>query len=288
MGRRQFVICTLTGYGCVSRTTFITFPTQYHTLDRNRNNRPRYWVYIVLLSRRPATLLPLTGYIWLAFPAWTAHIPQTVWAYFFGATSICYLLHFIDVALLSKWSFETNGPISLAPRGRNAGRDTGDGTREGQTGTVWEQLRFGLIATFSHRNIGTPYEVKNVPLFLLEIQVMCPLRVKFLLSTVRKMVFCYLVLDILTSPRSQPEKNEILFSSRAVPFLTRLSELSIEEVAVRMLSTFIFWISGQCFLQPAYSAAAAAAVGLSLNEPKSWRPNFGPLIEAYTIRQFWR
>jgi len=43
-----------------------------------------------------------------------------------------------------------------------------------------------------------------------------------------------------------------------------------------------------CAQQGVYSLVALAAVGLGLSEPRYWRPLFGSISQAYTVRRFWR
>lgn len=229
---------------------------------------------------RLAGLPILLGCVWLAVPTCSERLPRTFWANVLGATSVSYLLQYIDVALLSKWTFEADGPTVRSDR---------EGKKnKAHTGTVWERLRFGLLLASNCRYVGTPYAVKNIPLFSSGDPSYVPSRATFLRRTVGRMTFCYLLLDIFTSLGSQPEQNAIMFSPAAVRFLKRYNELSAEQVIIRIMSTMLFWISGYCVLQVLQGILAAVAVGTGLDKVESWRPNFGQLAEAYTVRQFWR
>lgn len=227
---------------------------------------------------RPAALLLFLGSIWLVIPTCLEYIPRTPWAAMIAAVNIAYLLHFIEVALLNKWSFNANG-LTLSNHTE---------TEKASKGTAWERLRFGLLVAFSSRYIGTPSEVKYVPHFSTRDPSYVPSRTKFLLRELRTTILCYLAFDVLTNPSLRPENYALLSSPGAVPLLRRLNELSIEEVLFRTGCTFAFWISSCFGIKIVQSVLAFAAVAPGLSEVKSWRPAFGPLVEAYTVRHFWR
>lgn len=236
---------------------------------------------------RPAALPLFVGCIWLVIPTCFERIPQTLWTTLFAVLSIAYLLHYTEVALLNRWSFEADSPsFSDDSSSRQAKRHRGTGGK-GCIGTAGVRLRFGLLVAFSSRYVGTPYQVKYVPPFSATDAGYIPSRTKFLLGTARTMLLCYLVVDVLTTPGLLPEKNALLFSPETVPLLTRLGELSVEDILFRISSTFAYWITAYCVAQLLQGAFALVTVGTGLSEVKSWRPAFGPLAEAYTIRQFW-
>lgn len=213
------------------------------------------------------------------------------WASYFAGSGITCLLHSIETALLSRWSFETKNR-SLCPPGlwtkTTAGRGNGNNKRNTVSGgTFWDRLRFGYRAVFSYRNIGTSDEVKNVPPFSTSNPKYIPSRRQFLLHKATIFLTCYTILDLATSGPPQPDVNAINFSARKVPLLSRLSTVSSEDLIIRLATTVGLWVSLYCVIQAGTSLYAFICVALNIDEPKDWRPSFGSLKEAYSVRRFW-
>ena len=213
---------------------------------------------------------------------------RTSLASLYGGSSIGWAIHYVEIALLSRWSFETRSPNprptqpleNVKSRHKNAMAAT-------RTAGVGERLRYGYLVTFSFRNCGTPYEVKNVPLFSRQEPEYTPTRWRFLRHTAASALTCYLFLD-LSSLGMQPEQNPTLYSSEHVCFFARLRAVSREELFIRTLTSVGAWANMYCLLMLYQDIAAFIGVMSYCDEVKSWRPAFGPLKEAYSIRRFWR
>lgn len=152
---------------------------------------------------------------------------------------------------------------------------------------MYQRVRFGFSACFNSRMIGTPFEVKGVSPFSMKDPTYIPKRREFLLKGSLNFFISYFVLDTLIAGRS-PDTNPDVYSPHPVPFFTRLNALTMEQLIVRIIMTICFWISVYCVLQITHSIAAIIAVASGLTDVKGWRPLFGPLSQAYTIRQIWR
>ena len=192
--------------------------------------------------------------------------------------------------MLSKWTFEACGPTAVNPNlqmGRPGARHERLKTRSQGRSTVWQRVRFGFSALFNSRMIGTPFEVKGIPLFSTEDPTYIPTRMKFLFRESMKVFICFLVLDTLTTSGS-PDNNANEYSVHLVPFFIRLNEVTVEELVVRIIITICFWISIYCIMQLMHSVLAIIAVASRLTDVRGWRPLFGPPSQAYTIRKFWR
>lgn len=147
-----------------------------------------------------------------------------------GGGSAAYAFQYIETALLTRWNFEFQGPERLI---------TKLGQIKGQrrpVGTSWQGLRFGYYATFSYRCCGTPFEVKNVPPFSFTDRSYVPTRRKFILQFLRN----YLIIDAITVFGSA-EANSRLYAAEKVPFFFRIKSVTLEEIAVRIVSTVFFW-----------------------------------------------
>ena len=219
------------------------------------------------------------------------HTGRIFWASYFAGSGLTCLLQYIETALLSRWTFETQGIGSSAQRSsitssanESSSKDKHKGTFHG---TVWHRLRFGYRSIYSHRNIGTPNEVKNVPPFSAVDPQYVPSRARFLVDKAVIFLFCYMILDLATSGSPQPDANAINFSIRKVPLFSRLATVSGEELVIRLVTTLGLWVSLYCVLQAGTSLYAFVFVALCIDQPRDWPPSFGSLREAYSVRQFW-
>ena len=230
---------------------------------------------------------------WYSVPKCPTRVYHTFWAGTIGSYSTAYLLQYIDIALLSKWDFESHGPTVQPQAGRLAKaqvRSDPVETKEPKgkrQGTTLERLRFGFSACIDSRMTGGPFEVKGVPPFSSSNLTYVPTRGIFLRQTSMNVFLSYILLDIL-SASANPATNATVYSLRLVPFFSRLREVSIEEVVARIVISIGVWIGIYCMMQIMYGTVAFVAVASGLSEVRTWRPLYGPLSEAYTIRQFWR
>lgn len=242
---------------------------------------------------RPAIfplILTLQCYTILQCPYRVHH---TVWASVIGGYCSIFIIHYIEVALLSKWTFEACDPTTLNPnlqmgqlRANDEQLKTRSSRKQGH-GTVCQRVHFGFSALFNSRMIGTPFEVKGIRLFSTEDPKYIPTRTKFLLKESMNVFISFLVLDTLTTSGS-PDTNANEYSVHLVPFFIRLNEVTVEEIIVRIIITICFWISIYCIMQVMHSVVAIIAVASGLTDVRGWRPLFGPPSQGYTIRKFWR
>ena len=219
------------------------------------------------------------------------NIPRIFWASLVAGNAPTYLLRYLDLVLLNRWSFEAGGPSVpvLDDDGRKEGHVTAGGSNNGIThsaNATVAPLRFGLLATLSSRQVNTPFQVKNVPRFSNRHANFVPSRAVFLRNTALAILVCYLVVD-LSMLAAQPEQNPILFNQQNVPLLARWDELSAAELAVRTFASLAVWLNIYCMFRVGYGIMGFVAVGTGLSEVTAWPPAFGPLAEAYTVRRFW-
>lgn len=78
-----------------------------------------------------------------------------------------------------------------------------------------------------------------------------------------------------------------MFAQSQVPVFSRWRDVTGEEVAVRIGTSFAGWFVSYCGLEAMYDALAIAFVGVGLSEVRAWRPIFGLVRECWSIRQFW-
>ena len=228
--------------------------------------------------------LPVIGLcVYRAVPICLPAIGRVLWASLIGGHSLSFFLQYIDTALLSRWSVETNGPIGSSKTSlqfkQNHPRQASKKMRK------WDRMRFGYFAAVTTRNVGTAFEIKGIPPFSQRDPNYVPSKGRFLSQSVMRLVSCYLTLDLLTFA-SQPDQNPILYQHDRIPWKNP-ANLSVEHLIVRSASTLGFWVGLYCVIQAYMGAIAFVLVALDLNEVRHWPPGFGPVSEAYTLRRFW-
>lgn len=241
---------------------------------------------VIRIAALPLILLCLC----LIIPTCLEKVQRVIWTGLLAGNSTHFLLQYIETALLSKWSFETRGPSSrplTAQAPSINGKLKNSGTAKGTSAKeATERLKFGYHTFFSYRYTDTPYEVKGVPPFSIKAHSYVPSRGEFLRRKAIIICVCYLTLDLATS-NTEKEQNPRLFSAQNVPFFMRTYNLSTEGLIVRFATTLGLWVSLYCVIQLYMSTIAFVCVACGLDETKCWRPTFGSLSEAYTVRQFW-
>ena len=240
-------------------------------------------------SIRYAVLPPMLTFIWLLLPLYREQMQTKVQAGFLAVNTMMNVLQYIEMALLSKWSFETHSRGTTLPLEQDVDKTENlrSAKKDSNHGSFWQRLRFGYFAIFSTRLCGTRYEVKNIPHFDSRDPAYVPSRAKFLLQNLWTAVLCYLIVDFVASS-ADPAMNHIIYSASKVPLLTRIQDISGRELAIRLVSVLGVWAPGYFFLQLLLAVYTSARVACGLDQVEFWRPSFGPLSEAYSIRQFWR
>lgn len=173
------------------------------------------------------------------------------WASLVGGDAVSHLFHYIDVVLLCQWSFKPHGPRSdhdvLVPKSqeKNNNNNSLSMIPSKNDNSFWAKFSFGVWATCTTRFIGTPEQVKNVPVVVRSNPSFAPSRSRFLKHNAAFILLCYLGLDVMHI-LADPEVGRRYFMEENIPFFRRLGDITAEEVAMRV------------------SAAIGAAIGLLL------------------------
>ena len=252
--------------------------------------------FTVANSRVRLLVLPLALSIpWYVVPRCRERVQGDIWSGIAGGTSVFYCLTYVDLALLSKWCFESHGPshgpshpihnLHLARSSRQVKPDSNAWQAPGPS-SLADRLHFGFSSAFNARMIRTPWEVKGVPPFSTKDSTFVPTRAQFLLRTCLRLLTVYLVLDLLTA-WGDPDKNPVIYSLDLVPTFRRLGEVTVEQLVIRLITTIALWTSIYCIMTILYSVVSLIAVLSGASEARSWPPVYGSLSNAYTIRRFW-
>ena len=219
----------------------------------------------------------------LIVPRCTHHLHRSSWAALVGGYSTTFLLHLMATVISERRDLTIS---KKATNGIRSPHKDGNPKRDETKRRLWSHFKSGLQATFTCRWSGTPREVRNVPPFSSQNPNYVPSRTVFLRRHLLSLISCYLTLDLL-GLAADPEVNAIFFAPSKIPFWTRLRQVSSQEIAMRVFGTLGSGLGVFCSQQGVYSLLAILFVGTGLSQPLYWRPLFGSIGDAYTVRRFW-
>lgn len=229
------------------------------------------------------------------------HVPSTLWASVLAGNASTYVLRYLELVLIDRWSFDDGGPnrrlLRSSPDDEKKVREkiveNNDNNNRRIAAslqpatTSWRRrLRFGLDVSLNPRLVNTSYQVKNVPRWSQGEPQRVPSRGSFLRRTAFIVLLNYLAVD-LSSLGAQPERNAVLFSDQKVALFRRWDSLGPEELVVRALASFMLWLNIYCIFRIFHGLIVLLAVGSGFSKVQDWPPPFGPLSEAYSVRRFW-
>ncbi|KAI1390764.1 membrane bound O-acyl transferase family-domain-containing protein [Hypoxylon trugodes] len=142
-------------------------------------------------------------------------------------------------------------------------------------GAYWAIM---LLANF--RRIGTKWQVKNIPSW----PSGAPSRREFLRQKLTSIVAIYIILDVLSSG-PPPDANVVGIRNQVL--LLRIPELTSDELIFRVIAVTVYWINTYLFNLFMIEVASFVSVLTGITTPDQCRPLYGPIKEAWSIRQFW-
>ncbi|KAF5026804.1 hypothetical protein F66182_1088 [Fusarium sp. NRRL 66182] len=110
-----------------------------------------------------------------------------------------------------------------------------------------------------------------------------PQRGQLLLAKTVETIALYLIMDAAMSA-PLPEGHLI---TRDKQTLIRLSNLSWQDAAFRVVSTIGYWFISYVCNRLNHACAAVLTLSLGLSKPEDWPHLNGPLSACYTVRSFW-
>lgn len=237
---------------------------------------------------RPASLLLIVCNYYL-ISSYRLYIPRSPWIDIIAGEVQCGLLDHIEKLLLGRWSFEIRGPSAEIEKRKELGKgreieafiqksSTGDETRD--------RLRFGTWAAISSRYVSSPYQARNVPPYSTSDPSYIPSRRVFLLQRGATVLFKYLLTDLHVRV-SQSYCSHFASPENYAPLYAHFDEVTAEQALIRVGTTLGFWFGAYTSIQAYHSATAFIAVASGLMTPADWRPMFGSLSNAYSLRGFW-
>jgi len=146
-------------------------------------------------------------------------------------------------------------------------------------------MEFGSEVAGDTRGIGRSWQVKGVPYFSALRPSFVPSKAAFLLVNIVSVVGCFYLLNVVQGTLLQLGPG--YWVSRKVPVLARLSDASAGELGARTSVSAAWWIQQVCFLQGFYSIGCILAALSDESQIQTWRPLFGSLSDAHSMRNFW-
>ena len=239
---------------------------------------------------RPLGLIPMIGCVQLSMYAIhieDRNINALHLSIFVGSTTNM-LMQYLDSVLLSRWSYEAQGPTS-ALGGQKPLRTLSSASQpEGNylSSTLSSRLSFGWEEAFRARSTRTPWQVNHVPCFFPDRPKIVPTKTQFQYRMALEFLLSVLILDVMSlmGQGQDGSMNSIYFASSQVPFLIRLRNVTVEEAVLRLMASIMHWVATICLLQVMYDGAAIVVVALGLGRIERWPPLFNSLTECWSVR----
>ncbi|KAF4633488.1 hypothetical protein G7Y89_g4630 [Cudoniella acicularis] len=252
--------------------------------DTSATSSLRLPIFILLLSIT-ATIASTTA----------SQVTRSIYAVFLVSNALGLCLQYLDVALLSRWSFEARGPtaawggltpVQLLPRSKSK-----------WPAAQKSRFAFAFYASEASRLPNSPWEVNHVPYFRASAPEWTPSRMAFLRGHLMRLVIAILVLnglDLLSdvalppgSPVMENENGTDEVSRGFIALFAGYHDLTVKKTVEKIVTTILIRIAMYEILDGLYSLLAFASVATRISEPRDWRPMFGSLFESWSVRQFW-
>lgn len=236
---------------------------------------------------RPLGLIPMIGCVQIATHAIKTrdeNINPLSMSLTIGSTTGM-LIQYIDSVLLSRWSYEAQGPTSAL--GGQKSLRTPVGKQNSRLEALPSRLKFGWEESFRHRSTCTPWQVNHVPKFFPDRPEMVPTKTQYLYRMVQEFLLSFLTLDVMSFMGRDVSMNSVYFAPSQVPFFSRLQDVTVEEVIMRLVASVLHWVATMCLLHFMYDGAAIVVIALDIGQIERWPPLFNVWTECWSVRQFW-
>ena len=205
-----------------------------------------------------------------------------------GSTSSM-LMHYLDSALLSRWSYEAQGPT--APYGGQSilriPKQTREKEKRLETASLFRRLQYGWDESLRTRSAGTPWAISHIPPFYKDDSRRLPTKAEFVYWSLRRCVICLILVDVVCYMGRDTSQNALIFNSSRIALFSRLQNVTAEELILRVIASLLHWIVTTLYLHAIYDGVAAAVIGLDFGRMERWPPLYGSVTELYSVRQFW-
>lgn len=129
------------------------------------------------------------------------------------------------------------------------------------------------------------WEVKGMPHYSSADPQWVPSPIVFIVWKLAIIISCFFLNDYVVDARMALD-HDLMLPSR-VPFFTRSGEVTQNEVVTRLIVGVSTWLSGYFLMQIFFGCPALIGVCFKPSDVALWRPAFGSILDAYTVRGFW-
>ncbi|KAI4173844.1 MAG: hypothetical protein LQ348_006462, partial [Seirophora lacunosa] len=212
------------------------------------------------LLRTPLGLAPILSYVYLAFHSSRSNLYLNALI----SSTASMALQYLDSALLSRWTYAAQGPTSGLGGQKCLRRESdSDGDKAHRApASFTSRLRFGWKEAFRARSAASPWQVNNVPRFDSSRPEALPTKAQFVRTAALRCVLSLFVVDAVGWMGRDASMNAVHFAPGQVPVLARWREVTGEELALRVVSSLLHWMTFVCVLQAVYDGVAVVVVGL--------------------------
>lgn len=233
---------------------------------------------------RPAGLLATTL---CTPPQCMPYMTRTPWAACVGGYAVTYVYHYLDVALLSRWSFEHGGrPVGGLLRPTHPTTHPSPLREKADIGNVRARLQFGVKMACTFRFVGTAWEVRNTPPPPPPSPTVPTQRKAFLRRAFLSILASYAMLDLLATSADQELSSRFLTADK-IPVFARWRDVTAAELGIRCAAVLGSGLGLLSFQNGVYNVCALVCVAAGISEPGEWRAWNGAVGEAYTLERFW-
>lgn len=238
--------------------------------------------------QRYAVFAVLSFYAWLCMSNFSNYIQSTGFlAMAFGSTICSSPMVYFDRLIYRKWTYEdrraifgTKPPINVEENDSQKANTMPD-----DEDTFSSRFAFGQEVAGTVRGLGTPFEAKGIPPFSSTDPQWIPSPVLYIVWRLAVIISCFFIHKYLIDVRMGVDHDLMLPSH--VPFFARSGEVNRDDIVTRLYVGVSTWASGYCLMQIFFSFPALISVCFQPNDVALWRPAFGSVLDAYTVRGFW-
>lgn len=226
-------------------------------------------------------------YAWLCISNFPKYIQSTgLLAALLAASLVSVPLVYFDRLIYRKWKFEDRWAIfgTELTKSASGDRDEAYSVSEDQD-TFSSRFAFGQEVAGTIRGPNTSWEVKNLPAFSTSDHQWIPSPTTFILWKSAVIISSFVLNDYVIDAKMSIDHDLMLPSK--VPFLFRLGDVTLGECWTRLVVGLSTWLNLYFFIQLAFGCPALISVCFKPSGVALWRPVFGSLLDAYTMRGFW-
>ncbi|WYZ34165.1 hypothetical protein EsH8_I_000441 [Colletotrichum jinshuiense] len=199
---------------------------------------------------------------WCANPHWRSAAVPLFWIQFMSAS---------ELILVRKWDGAERSDAATKEMSESAS-------------SLRLRVHKSLTLLWSLRRIGTEWQAKQAPGIGALQSGGTHGRLSFISKRLITTLAAYLVLSTMSQA---PSPDPSLIGSRKQALLQGLVNLSLDDVAFRIIGTISFWICTALINLVMYNGACLAFAFLGLSGPDDCPPLYGSLTSSYSIRRFW-